>query len=131
MSQENVEIVRRGIEAFNRRDVAAIRSNVHPQVKWIEDPRYPGAQTFHGPDGVEQSVRQWWEAWEIELEPEDFLDLGDRVVVTGHGHYRGHGSDVTLTAEFASVYEVRDGRIARVDVLESRQAALEAVGLRE
>ena len=49
MSQENVEIVRRGIESFNRRDMAAIRADAHPQIEWVEDPRYPGAQTFHGP----------------------------------------------------------------------------------
>ena len=131
MSEENVEIVRRGIEAFNRRDMAAIRADAHPQVEWVEDPRYPGAQTFQGPDGVEQSVRKWWDAWMIELEPEDFIDLGDRVVVTGHGHYRGHGSDVTLTAEFAGVYEIRENKIVRAEVVESRQAALEAVRLRE
>ena len=131
MSRENVEIVLRGIEAFNRRDMAAIRADAHPQVEWVEDPRYPGAQTFHGPDGVERSVRKWWDAWMIELEPEDFIDLGDRVVVTGHGRYRGHGSDVTLTAEFASVYEIRENKVVRAEVLESRQAALEAAGLLE
>ena len=131
MSRENVEVVRRGIEAFNRRDMAAIRADAHPQIEWVEDPRYPGAQTFHGPDGVEQSVRKWWDAWMIELEPEDFIDLGDRIVVTGHGHYRGHGSDVVLTAEFATVYEIRDHKVVRAEVLDSRQAALEAAGLRE
>jgi ketosteroid isomerase-like protein len=131
MSQENVEIVRRGIEAFNRRDIASIRADAHPQIEWIEDSRYPGAQTFHGPDGVEESVRRWWEAWDIELDPEDFLDLGERVVVSGHGRYRGHESDVTLTAEFAGVYEVRENKVVRVEVLESRRAALEAVGLSE
>ena len=126
-----MEIVRRGIEAFNRRDMAAIRADAHPQIEWVKDPRYPGAQTFHGPEGVEQSVRKWWEAWEIDLESEDFIDLGDRVVVSGHGHYRGHGSDVTLTAEFATVCEVRDGKVIRAEVLESRRAALEVPGLRE
>lgn len=131
MSRENVEIVRRGVEAFNRRDMAAIRAVTHPQVERIEDPRYPGAQTFHGPDGVEQSVRKWWDAWDIELDPEDFIELGDQVVVTGHGHWRGQGSDMTLTAEFASVYEVRDDKIARAEVFGSRQAALQAVGLRD
>jgi ketosteroid isomerase-like protein len=123
--------VRRGIEAFNRRDMAAIRADAHPQIEWIEDRRYPGAQTFYGPDGVEESVRKWWEAWEIELDPEEFIDLSDRVVVVGHGRYHGHGSDVTLTAEFAGVYEVRGGKIVRTEILESRHAALEAVGLAE
>lgn len=129
MSQENVEVVRRAIEAFNRREIAL--DWFDPEVEWIEDPRYPGAETFHGPAGVERSVRQWWDAWEIELDPQEFIDVGDQVVVLGHGHYRGGGSEVPLTAEFASVYDFRDGKIVRAEVFPTRGEALEAVGQRE
>ena len=131
MSQESMELVRSGIEAFNRRDVDAILAVTDPDVEWIEDARYPGAETFHGPAGVERSVRKWWDAWEIEVDPEEFIDLGHHIVVVGHTHARGHGSDVTLTAEFGTVYEVRNDRIVRAEVLGSREEALEAVGLRE
>jgi len=130
MSRENVEVVREVLEAFNRREIRL--DLLHPEVEWIEDYRYPGAETFHGPAGAEQSVRKWWDAWEIELDPQEFIDVGNRVVVLGQSHFRGGGSEVALTAEFASVYDLRrDGKIIRVEVLPTRTEALEAVGLRE
>jgi ketosteroid isomerase-like protein len=129
MSQENVEVVRRAIDAFNRREIRL--DWLDPEVEWIEDPRYPGAETFHGSAGVERSVRKWWDAWEIEVRPQEFIDLGDRVVVLGHGHYRGGGSDVPLTAEFASVDDLRDGKIVRAEWLQTRAEAFRAVGLSE
>jgi ketosteroid isomerase-like protein len=129
MSQENVEIVRRGIEALNRREIQL--DWLDPDVEWIEDPRFPGAETFHGPAGVERSLRKWWDAWEIEARIQEFIDVGDQVVALGHGHFRGGGSDVPWTAEFAGVYDFRDGKIVRFEVHPSHAEALEAVGLSE
>jgi ketosteroid isomerase-like protein len=68
MSQESMDVVRSGIKAFNRRDVDAILAVTDPDVEWIEDARYPGAETFRGPAGVERSIRKWWDAWEIEVD---------------------------------------------------------------
>jgi hypothetical protein len=59
----------------------------------------------------------------------EVIDLGDRVVVAGHTRARGHGSDVSVTAEFGGVYEFRRGKVARVQVLGSRTEALEAAGV--
>jgi hypothetical protein len=47
MAEENVEIVRRVVEAFNRREVPL--ELLDPEVEWIEDPRYPDAQTYRAP----------------------------------------------------------------------------------
>src|SRR5262245_2344009 len=129
MSQENVEVVRRAIEAFNRREIQL--DWLDPGVEWIEDPRFPGAETLHGPAGVERSLRKWWDAWEVQARPQDCTCVGDQVVVVGHGHFRGGGSDVPVTAEFAGVYDLRDGKIVRFEVLPSRAEALKAVGLSE
>ena len=130
MSQENVELVRRWVEAFNRREL--LLDDFDPDVEWVEDQRYPGAETFHGPAGVERSLKKWWDAWsEITMHLVEVIDLGDRVVVAGHTQARGHGSDVSVTAEFGGVYEFRRRKIVRVQVLGSRADALEAAGLSE
>src|SRR5919112_5742751 len=132
MSQENVEIVRRGMDAFNRRDVAGVIVDFDQDAEWVEDQRYPGAQTFRGPDGVEQSIRKWWDAWaEITMTLDEAIDLGDRVVMAGRVVGRGNGSELTVEAPFGGVYEFRDGKVIRVRVLGSRAEALEAVGLSE
>jgi ketosteroid isomerase-like protein len=132
MSQENVQVVRRGIDGFNRRDIAAILRDFDPDAEWVEDQRYPGAETFRGPAGVERSIRKWWDAWgEIAMEVDETVDLGDLVVLAGRVRARGHNSDVTVEAPFGGVYEFREGKVVRVQVLGSRDEALEAVGLRE
>src|SRR5215210_213755 len=98
MSQENVEIVRRGVDSFNRRDIGAILADVHEDAEWVEDQRYPGAETCRGPSGVERSIRKWWDAWgEITMNLDETpLDLGHRVVLAGRVRARGHDSDVTV-----------------------------------
>ncbi|MEA2362042.1 MAG: uncharacterized protein QOD71_1187 [Thermoleophilaceae bacterium] len=132
MSEENVEIVRRGAESFNRRDIAAILSDLDEDAEWVEDQRYPGAETFRGPSGVERSIRKWWDAWaEIAMEIDETIDLGDRVVLAGRVRARGHDSDVAVDAPFGGVYEFRGGKVVRVRVLGSRDEALEAVELSE
>ena len=128
MSQENVERVRRGVEAFNRREL--LLDDFDPEVEWVEDQRYPGAETFHGPAGVARSLKKWWDAWsEITMHLVEVIDLNDQVVIAGHTHARGHGSDVSVTAEFGGVYELRGGKVVRVRVFGSRADALEAAGL--
>jgi len=132
MSHENLEIVRRAADAFNRRDLATLLRDFDQEAEWVEDQRYPGAETFRGPSGVERSLRKWWDAWgELTMTIDDTIDLGDRVVVGGRVHARGHDSDVALEAPFGGVYEFREGRVMRVQILGSRDEALEAASLTE
>ena len=132
MSQENVEIVQRGVDSFNRRDITAILTDFDHDAEWVEDQRYPGAETFRGSFGVERSIRKWWEAWgEITMDLDETRYLGDRVVLAGRVQARGHDSDVTVEAPFGGVYEFRAGKVVRVQILGSCDEALEAVRLSE
>ncbi|HEX3562376.1 MAG TPA: hypothetical protein VHU24_06025, partial [Solirubrobacterales bacterium] len=86
--------------------------------------------------GVPQIIQQFetedLEAWEERrLEPEEFIDAGDEVVVLMHEYRRGRGSGVELESDTAVVFAVRDGRVARIQGYMDRNAALEAAGLRE
>jgi ketosteroid isomerase-like protein len=128
MSQENVDVVRRAIEAFNRREMWL--EDLDPEVEWIEDPRYPDAQTYRGRDGVERSIEKWWETWaSVAIRVEEIIDADDRVVIWGVTEARGHDSDVTVSAPFGGVWELRGGMVVRVRVLGGREEALEAAGL--
>ena len=122
-------MVRQAAEWFNERDVGAFLGLFDEDAEWIEDQRYPGAETFRGPTGVERSLRKWWDAWaELAMYVDEAIDLGDCVVVAGHVEARGHDSDVAVEASFGGVYEFRDGKVIRVRVLGSREEALEAAG---
>jgi ketosteroid isomerase-like protein len=127
VSRENVEAARRLIDAFNHRNLDVMLGEVDADIEWNEDARYPGATTFHGPAGVEQSVRQWWDAWDITIDAEEMIDLGGQVLVVGHNHARGQGSDVTVTGDYAGLIEFRDGKVVRTHMFGSREEAMALV----
>ena len=66
---------------------------------------------------------------EHRLEPQEFLDAGDRVVILLHEYQRGKGSGVELEVDTATIVDVRDGRIVRMQGYMNPAEALEAVGL--
>ena len=62
---------------------------------------------------------------------EEFIDAGDRVLVTEHHRGRGRGSGIEVDTRLYSVYTVCDGKVVRMDQFTDRPEALEAAGLRE
>jgi ketosteroid isomerase-like protein len=130
VTQENVDVVRRGIAAFNQRDLPALLTDFDRDVEWVEDQRYPGAETFRGRSGVERSLGKWWDAFrEIAAQIDGTIDLGDRVVLYGRVRARGHDIDVEVEAPFGGLCEFRRGKVVRVQTFGSRAEAVEAVGL--
>ena len=132
MSQENVETVRRSFTAFTRRDTTLFLELLDPDVVWIPLMASLEGRVYRGLDGV----RQWLDGvltdWEFfEAYPEDFRDLGDRVLVFGHWRARGRASGVELERAATWLYDVRGGKIVREHTYTDRAEALEAVGLEE
>jgi ketosteroid isomerase-like protein len=130
MSQENVEIVRRSFTAFAGRDTALFLELLDPDVVWIPLMASLEGRVYRGLDGV----RQWFEGvltdWEFfEAYPEDFRDLGDRVLVFGHWRARGRASGVELERAATWLFDVKGGKIARLQTYSDRVEALEAAGL--
>ena len=66
---------------------------------------------------------------DYRLMPEEFVDMGDRVVVTVRLGGRGRGSGVEIDARFYDVYTLRDNKIVRMDQFTERSEALAAAGL--
>lgn len=115
MSQENVEVVRRSYDAFNRGDYAAVLEALDPSIVW-EEPDLSGVAFSGEHHGRERVLKKVFEPVrrevdDFEVVPEEFIDAGDRVVVLGR--YRGHGTDtgVTLDAAFAHVWTMRHGKV--------------------
>src|SRR3989440_5504133 len=131
MSQENVEIVKRSYEAFNRRDVDRATELLDPDVELhgtiggLEEDL-----VVRGPDGIKQRFEiEDNEIWdEHRIEPQEFIDAGDRVVVLQREYQRSKGG-VELVIDTASILDLRGGRIVRIQGYMDRAAALEAAGL--
>jgi len=115
-----VEIVRRFLIA----DVDEALAYADPGIVWNPIEELP----TQGHDAVRASLARWKAEWhDYRLRPEEFVDLGDRVVVTVRLRGRGRGSGVDVDARFYDVYTLRDGKIVRMDQFTERSEALEAV----
>ena len=128
MSQENVEIIRCCIQAWERGDevgaMEVIAANVEVRL-------FPG-EVFHGPGGVREAVATFVGAWDgLQVEYPEFVDAGDHVVVQVRWRGRGKSSGLETGAEFAAAYTLNQGKIVRYREFASMQQALEAVGLRK
>jgi ketosteroid isomerase-like protein len=133
MSKENVEIVRRALDAFSRSDRASIEPLLHPDVEWrtVLGPLL-GVETVSGRDAVlRMGFEQIPEAFEDRrVEVEELRDLGEgRVLLVARYLGRGKGSGIELDERISSIHRLRDGMILSVRDYPSRREALEAAGL--
>ncbi len=134
MSQENVELVRDAFEASTRGDWKRMEQLVDPEIEFhgtvggLEEGRIA-----HGlPQIIDTFEAEDLEAWEERrLEPEQFIDAGDDVVLLLREYRRGRGSGVELETDTAIVFAVHDGRVVRIQGFMDRNVALKAAGLRE
>jgi ketosteroid isomerase-like protein len=136
MSEENVEIVRRTIEA-NRSDAAAefdlVLSAIDPDFELVSSMGAVDQRVYHGEEGLRQYRRDMdeaWSEWRIEVEEVFEPKLGTVVAVI-RPHLVARQSGIVLAEQRAVIYELTDGRICSVRGFPSRAEALEAVGLSE
>jgi ketosteroid isomerase-like protein len=114
MSSENVDVVKQGFEAFGRGDLDAVAETFDEQVEWWTSEEIPNGGTIKGRDAVIQSFAAIGDDWdEFTLEPEQFLDAGDWVVVRGKARLKAKASGQTIEERFAHVVEIRDGKTVR------------------
>jgi ketosteroid isomerase-like protein len=134
MSQDNVEVVRHQLEAWQRDDFEAFLSKAHRDIEWhaVLQRLVEGAgSVFRGHEGV----RRLWDAYRNELEgfqveADEIRNAGkDRAVLLGRIRWRGVASGIEIDSPFGMVITVRDGKMFHsVDYL-SQEEALEAAGV--
>ena len=129
MSQKNVEIVRRSYGHF----LATAEIRAHADLVWdVSNLGWPDQQIYAGPAGAMQFNAEWADAWDDwEIEPEDFIDGGERVVVILTQRGRSKATGIPVEMHFAQVWTLRDGLGIRMQLYASVEEALEAVGLSE
>jgi uncharacterized protein len=133
MSQENVDIVRRVIDAWNRNQQETAIRYLEPDVILDATQRRINPKTYTGAEGMRAMLADRDEVWEeFRLEPDEFVDGGDWIVVIGRWVGKGKGSGIEVQQPVAHAFRLRDGRIVRAELsYADRRAALEAVGLRK
>jgi ketosteroid isomerase-like protein len=132
MSQENVELVRRTIDAYNRRDVDTLQALNHPDIEidWSASVG-PEPQIYRGQDEAADFYNNFVGTFErVHLIPDRFIESGDFVVVPNVAQLRGRDG-IRTVARSTLVYEVRGGLIMRIRMYQETGEALKAVGLRD
>ena len=133
MSQASVEIAKLSVDAWNRGDMDEVFALLDPHVCWTTAADEPDPQTYVGHEGVRQLIASLFDIWDegFTLKAQEFIDLGDVVVVPFTAHVAGRGCGVALEAEETHVLTIHDSKIVRVREYRTRDEALKAVGLSE
>jgi ketosteroid isomerase-like protein len=131
MTSDNVETVRRGYEALNEGGIEAALDFFDPDVEIDFPPEIsPEPQTLRG----HEAIRRWFEVLaeimeSVRIEPEEFIEAGNRVVVPVRLIGTGRGSGIEAVQRVTQVWTLRDGRAVRMDAYAEKASALEVVGL--
>ncbi len=128
MSQENIELVRRGLES-----VDAFWAMLDEYVIWDLRawPKAPDLDAvYFGRDAVTKASRRYWGTWDdYRVDARELLDAGPSVVVILHESGRGKGSGAPFDRPHPQLWTFRSGRVVRWESFQRRAEALEAAGL--
>ena len=132
MSEENVEIVRRGYTAFAEKGIEGVIPFFTEDVVIYSIPEWPDDPEYHGHDGLRKLTRQWTENFDaFGFDISEIRDGGDTVIALYELVGETKGSATPMRMQIGAVSEFRDGRIAGQRLFSSWEGALEAAGLRE
>jgi ketosteroid isomerase-like protein len=132
MSQENVEVVQRSLDAWNRRDLTGWLATFHPdaEIDWTRaQGPFKGAYRGHSEHRAFWEV--FWSTWEdLSVESYGFTEAGSQVVYSNTAHFRGRDG-IEVSAKSTLVSTIENGQITRLRMFQERAEALEAAGLSE
>src|SRR6185295_861140 len=135
MSQENVEVVRRVMDAWNRQEVEDILALADPEVEYVNSPTAVEPGTRRGHDGLAAVARTQWESLPGGRQDIDRLhDRGDEIISVGRVSRLMPGSETRIDVPILLSWTIRDGKVVRIEMLGTGsefQKALEAAGLSE
>ena len=133
MSQENVELARRGYEAFTTWDPAGVLGFLDAEIEVHDFAEMPDAAVYHGPEGFLAIIANTLEEFDdFRLEAEEFSAPDDEhVLVLVRQGGRGKESGADVEARVVHLWRIRDGKAVELWLHGSQEEALEALRLRE
>lgn len=127
MSAENVELIRRGYEAFSREGEEAIFDFLDPEIEITPIVEAPGSRSYSGHDGFRQYLADTYEVWgRFGWEATELIDQGDCVVARTRFFAEGRASGVPVEVVVFIVWNVRGGKAVSARGYLDRGAALAA-----
>jgi ketosteroid isomerase-like protein len=131
MSQENVKIVRAGIDAYNRGDWEALLKDATSDFEFDLSRAVGPNHGVFGRDQIQSFLSQFVEDWEsVWVEPHEFIEAGEHVVVPWTMHAVGRDG-IEVETRVTWTWTIRNGAVERVCMYQELPEALEAAGLPE
>jgi len=132
MSHENVEIVRRAVEAWDQNGSEAAKKFWATDIEWHDPPNLPDPRVVRGRDAVAAYLTEQVNAvGDIDVTLVDVRTKDEAVVLRMEMTIHGSESGVDVPGELAQVVDVADRRLRRVRLFRTWEEALEAAGLSE
>ena len=127
---DKVQVVKRGIAAYNARDIDLIYEVVTPDFEWIPAIAVMvEGGSVRGREGMERYFEEVRDTWrEYRLVTDEFRDLGDCVLVLGRIEGRRLGSGVEVDTPWGAIFDFRDDKLSRARAYLDHGAALKVVG---
>jgi len=132
--EENLDVVRRAFDAYQRSDLEGILALVDPEGEIYLPTTLPNSGTYRGHEGFLTWMGAWLEAWndDFTIEVEDMEAVGARHVVSSVRQAgTGRASGVRVEMDLAYMTEVRDGRLVTTHLYPTRDEALAVARERE
>jgi ketosteroid isomerase-like protein len=132
MSDENVEVVRRSLAAWNGKDLTGWSGEFHPdgELDWSRA-RGPFKGVYRGPREREAFWEVFWSTFEdVRIETHGFTEAGSEVVVPNTAHIRGR-EGIEVVSKTAFVFTIDGGQITRLGMFQEPDEAFASVRLRE
>jgi ketosteroid isomerase-like protein len=131
MSQENVDKMRQGLDAFNRRDRAAWLALCDPEYETVPSNDWPEIEPIRGAGAAWDFYVEADEPWEGS--PYEYVELIDapngKIVAHQRREMRGKASGAGVVYSYWVVVAFRNGKVLRIEWFTERAKALQAAGL--
>ena len=133
MYAEDVANLLDAYRAFNEGGgVEAILQHLGSEFQVKDRESSPDRETRFGREGVKQLFDSYMEAFDaLRLEPEEFIESGDQIVVSLRQRVRGKGSGAEVTGPVAHVWTMRKGVALRLRIFADKEKAMEVLTAEE
>ena len=130
MGDAEIQQLRDGYEAVTRGDWDNAFLELGPDIELRPADRAPVPDAIRGREQVTAFAREMLAPFEqVEVEPEQFIDGGDRIVVFLLVRLRPRGSNALVENRIAHLWRLDQGRFDSIEVFPVREQALEAAAL--
>ena len=125
----DVARLRRGYEAFNRGDLETVLRDVSPEVELRDRDEIPDPGVYRGLEAAREVLarnRAEFEGYRVD--PEEFIELSEHIVVVARQSGRGRTSGAEVAGTIVHAWHLRDGRVLGMRAFSDRDEALAALG---